>query len=326
MNLNILISCAGKQLPLVKSFVDTLDKQGKVIVADINQYASSVTGADYSIVSPRYSSEKYGNWCLKVCKDYNIGLWISLLEDELIILEDLRESMHKLGCVLVGAPKDNIKKALDKRSYKSFLGHYGINVPDTLTLKELKNQTNIKEGKYIVKNRHGRGSRGIIKVNDVESLMEVAESKQYSESWVAQSIIEGDIFCIDVINDLNGRFVTSLIRKRLFMGAQETDVAEMVDSKEINEVAKKLSLATKHQGCMDVDVIKNGDDLYVIDLNLRFGGSHIFSLMSGTNIPAALIAWRNGIDPDPNWLKQRTGEILTRYSTVVKYIPNTTKI
>lgn len=316
MNLNVLISCAGKQYPLVKSFIDALEGQGKVIVSDINKFASSMAIADIPIESPRFTDENYSEWCLKVCKNYNVGLWISLIEEELLLLEDLRNSLLELGCMLVGAPKERIKKALDKRYYKSFLAEYGLKVPDTWTLEELKDETIVLEGNYIVKARHGRGSRGIIKSVNSPFLVDIAKSKEYSNQWIAQKMIDGDVYCIDVINDLEGKFVTSLIRKRLIMGNQETDVAETVFCEDIHRIAEKLAIAIKHQGCMDVDIVKNGDDYFVIDLNVRFGGSHIFSLMTGANIPAALIAWRKGKNPNPNWFKHIEGEILTRYSTV----------
>jgi len=325
MDLNILISCSGKQMPLVQSFVDALNGQGKVFAADINKYASSLPAADFSIVSPELTDENYGDWCLGVCEEHHIGLWISLLEDELLVLERLREPMRKSGCILVGAPTESIKNALDKYSHKSFLGQFGINVPETWTLYELKNKADIQEGNYIIKNRYGRGSRGLVRVNGADRLREIAQEKGYSDNWIAQEIIEGDVFCIDVINDLNSNFAASLIRKRLVMGRQETDVAETVINEDINRIAEKLALAIRHQGCMDVDIVQRGDELFVIDLNVRFGGSHIFSLAAGSNIPAALIAWRKETKPDSNWLKHRTGEIFTRYSTVTKYNPHNAK-
>ena len=72
---------------------------------------------------------------------------------------------------------------------------------------------------------------------------------------------------------------------------------------------------------MDVDVIESDGELFVIDMNLRFGGAHIFSLKSGADIPAALVAWRLGQTPDPTWLQHRDGETLARYTSAVKVTP-----
>ncbi len=326
MNYNVMISCAGKQFPLMEAFRNAIGDQGKLVASDMNPYAAAMTAADRSIISPCLSDKKYGDWAIQVSRDHNIGMWFSLLEDELLVLEGLRDRLKEVGCHLVGAPKDKIQNALNKQSYTSFLGGHGINVPNTFTLKELTKKNDIKEGKYIVKKRHGRGSFGLLRVNDVQALIEIAKEKEYSDDWIAQPAIDGDIYCIDVINDLKGNFVCSLIRKRISMGTRETDIAETVDHAEINSIAKKLSEIIGHQGCMDVDVIKREEEYFVIDLNVRFGGSHIFSLAAGANIPAALLAWRNNRAPDVDWLKHDSGKIWSRYSTVTEYIPNNLSI
>jgi carbamoyl-phosphate synthase large subunit len=321
METNVLLSCSGRQLPLVKAFSEALNGKGKVIVADVNKYASSKVAADIAIESPDITGENYGEWSIGICKKYKVSLWISLLEDELLILEDYRQLMFENGCLLVGAPKENLKRALDKYSYKTFLGDLGITVPVTWTLNELKGKTNIVEGEYILKKRFGRGSQGIKRVNNVESLLEFAKLNKFSKEWIIQPIIKGEEFCLDIINDLDRNYVTSLIRKRYVMGKQETETAETIIDESINEVSRKISQAVKHQGSIDVELIKSKNKLYVIDINVRFGGSYIFSHMSGANIPAALIAWRNNKTPDSSWLRHNTGEIWTRYSTLARYIP-----
>lgn len=320
--LNILLSSAGSQLPLVKAFIKALDGRGKIIVADSNPYVSSGTAADISIVSPKFNTNKHKNWCLDVCKKHDVGLWISLHEDELIELEDLRQQMNKLGCQLIGAPTEHLKLAMDKYFYPSFLKEFDVLVPKTWTLEDLNSELSLSQGKYIIKMRKGRGSKGIMRIDNTQELLNIAKEKNYSEDWVAQEVIEGEVYCVDVINDLNRNFSSCLVRKRLVMGGQETDVAETVINNDINQIAQKLSKAIMHQGCADVDIIKKDDKYYVIDINVRFGGSHIFSLAAGANIPAAIIAWRIGKNINSDWLQHDTGNIFTRYSNVARYTKN----
>ncbi|MDR8393496.1 ATP-grasp domain-containing protein [Aliifodinibius sp. S!AR15-10] len=320
--LNILISSAGRQLPLVKAFVKAIDGSGKIIVADSNPYVSSGTAADLSIVSPKFSTQEYKNWCLDVCMKYGVGLWISLHEEELVELEDLRQQMNELDCLLIGAPTEHLRHTMDKYSYPSFLKEFNILVPKTWILKDLNSELSLPPGKYIIKMRKGRGSKGIIRVENTQELLNIAKEKKYSEDWVAQEVIEGEVYCVDVINDLNRDFSSCLVRKRLVMGGQETDVAETVINDDINQIAQRLSKAIMHQGCADVDIIKKDEKYYVIDINVRFGGSHIFSMAAGANIPAAIIAWRTGKNVNSDWLRHDTGNIFTRYSNVVPYTKN----
>lgn len=318
MHLNIMLSCAGRQAPLVQAFVDALNGRGKVLVADLNPHAPAHGPADLAMASPQFTDPTYRDWCLEICSKHEIGMWISLLEDELTVLEGLRERMAAAGCTLVGTPVEMIDIAMDKLAYGDHLAGYGIDVPETKTLSQVIDTCSVASEEFVVKMRRGRGSRGLFRVRGVEALLKAATSADDPDTWIAQTSVEGQIYCIDVINDLERRFATCLIRKRLGMGAQETDVAETVQDDKIEALARTLSEAMGHQGCMDADIIEKDGKLHVIDINLRFGGSHIFSLVAGANIPAALIAWRLGQEPDPAWLRQRNGEILSRYSFVTR--------
>jgi carbamoyl-phosphate synthase large subunit len=318
MHLNIMLSCAGRQAPLVEAFVRALNGRGKVYVADINPFASALGAADIPLTNPPFTDPNFTNWCLSTCRKYQIGMWFSFLEDELAVLEGLRDALQEAGCVLIGSPADMIETGMDKRMYATHLEEYQIAVPATKTLLEVKEGCRMEGQEFVVKMRRGRGSCGLFQVRSQEALLATAESSNAPDSWIAQESIEGQIYCIDVINDLNRNFAACLIRKRLSMGMQETEVAETISDSRIENLARQLSLAMRHQGCMDVDVIEKNGTLYVIDLNLRFGGSHIFSLVAGANIPAALIAWRLGEQPEPEWLRHRDGEILSRYSTAIR--------
>jgi carbamoyl-phosphate synthase large subunit len=59
---------------------------------------------------------------------------------------------------------------------------------------------------------------------------------------------------------------------------------------------------------MDVDVLLDAENRpWVLDINPRFGGGYPFSHVSGSNIPAAIVAWAAGREPDPTWIENHPG-------------------
>ena len=72
-----------------------------------------------------------------------------------------------------------------------------------------------------------------------------------------------------------------------------------------------------HRGILDCDVFVGRAGLTVVDLNPRFGGGYPFSHLAGANLPAAILAWATGREPDPSWLRVTTGVTIARYDQFV---------
>ena len=55
----------------------------------------------------------------------------------------------------------------------------------------------------------------------------------------------------------------------------------------------------------------------MLELNPRFGGGYPFSHAAGADLPAALIAWASGKEPDPRWLRIRPGVMSAKCDRLV---------
>jgi carbamoyl-phosphate synthase large subunit len=123
-----------------------------------------------------------------------------------------------------------------------------------------------------------------------------------------QQFVEGDEYHCDVINDLEGNYVTTFPKIKLGMRAGETDAAMTCDDEELIRIGEKLGRGLKHVGLLDVDLIKSKNGGYhVIDANPRFGGGYPFSHAAGANIPACLVNWAKGKKVRKEWLTIRPG-------------------
>ena len=68
----------------------------------------------------------------------------------------------------------------------------------------------------------------------------------------------------------------------------------VVQIRKIDLFAEKLSQALRHIANLDVDVFVNGDKVYMLEMNARFGGGYPFSHLAGVDLPKAIIKWING--------------------------------
>ena len=314
--MNILISCSGKQVNLMCWFKELLDEDSLLIACDNNEFSPSFSIADKYFVAPTLDSPDYKDWFFSVCKENNVSLVLSLYESDLIILASMKDQLNSIGCKLVGAEEDTIKHITDKYLAKELLKDTGIQYPQTELLSDFS--SNSFSGPYIVKPRLGRGSRGIKKFEDVDSVIQYQSEVEDPSLYVVQEFINGPQFCFDVLNDLHSNFITTFIRRRLKMGSEETETAVTENNHKLHLVGQRLSNVLKHQGSIDVDAIEHNNSYYIVDVNVRFGGSYAFSHIAGANIPGALISWARGNSVPSEYLTHEYGVVGSKYNSVTR--------
>ena len=102
------------------------------------------------------------------------------------------------------------------------------------------------------------------------------------------------------------------------MRSGETDGAMTVDFPELCQLGQSVAERLHHIANLDMDVFVNETGLYVLELNARFGGGYPFSQIAGANIPAAIVAWLQGLPCDPSWLKISYGVTAYKGITIIR--------
>jgi len=316
--MNVLLLSSGRQVFLVQAFRSALNgsaDSGKILVADIDPFAPALAVADLGLVAPRTADDGFAPWLLEVCRSHAPLLILTLHERDLYVLEPMRGEFNDLGALLVGIPTGALDICMDKQKLSEMCAEIGVSAPATWPGDSLADMSP-NSLPLILKKRAGRGSRGQQFINNPEKLSDLCISDL--SDWCIQQVITGTEFGIDVINDLNGRFVTVFAREKIAMREGETAAARTVDAGRFSVVARALSERFAHQGCMDVDVIVYGEEVMLLDVNPRFGGGYPFSHLAGADLPAALVSWASGDEPDPRWLQPKVGLLAAKASTVVR--------
>jgi carbamoyl-phosphate synthase large subunit len=244
---------------------------------------------------------------------------ISLNDLELLLISQNQGRFRAIGVLPVISSPEVIRICLDKWETFSFLAAHEIATARTyLTLDEAKDALAQGEVAFplMVKPRWGSASLGVERVADTEELELVyalATMRQARvrgteprdadlPTVVIQERLGGQEHGVDVVNDLEGRYVATFARRKLLMRSGETDRAIAVQRPELELLGQALSAALTHVGNLDCDVFVEGPRCSVIDMNPRFGGGYPFAHAAGANLPAALLAWAEGLAPDPEWL------------------------
>lgn len=327
----VLITSVGRRNYIVEYFQEILEEVDDLYVLNSFELSAGMVTTKNRIVAPEINSSKYIPFLLEMCKSKSINLIVSLFDQDLIKLSANKKKFKEIGVKLAVSDLDVIKKTFDKYEFAGLLNKIGLQSPKTFTM-DSDFFEKVKNGEIdfpiILKPRWGTGSINTQKVENVKELnffhkyLDRELSKTYiseitlfenKNEILAQEFIQGVEFNLDIINDLEGNYVTTFIKQKLNMRSGETDSALTIKDTRLERVGKIISETLNHVGNLDLDLIveKNGR-IFIIDANPRFGGGYPFSHIAGANIPACLISWTQSEVPKPEWLELEYGVEATK--------------
>lgn len=310
--MNILFTCAGRRNYLINYFKEALNKSGKVFASDMQLSAPAMVDADQAFLVSSIYDQNYINEIVKIIKNNDVSAVISLNDLELPILSENKKAIEDAGAKLIVSDMEVIDVAFDKVLTANFLNKIGLNTPKTFTNLEvvlkMLDQNEI-QFPLVVKPRWGSASIGIDFPKDKEELelsfklqhkrlretiLSNVSEQDIENAILIQEKMNGNEFGMDILNDFEGNYIGSFVRQKLSMRAGETDKAISIIDTRFEKIGKQISENLKHIGNLDCDVFVVDNDLYVLELNPRFGGGYPFSHEAGVNTPAIYIDLLNG--------------------------------
>jgi carbamoyl-phosphate synthase large subunit len=323
--MNVMLTGAGRRIYLVEFFQWALGGRGQVIACDSSGSAPAMSEADRRFIVPRIDHPEYVASLLAICKVHAVRLLFSSSDFELGILSQNAARFRAVGTIPVIATPPTIAICQDKWATFHWLRSCGLGTPATYgSLPDAR--AAVAQGRLafplLLKPRFGTSSIGVTLVENDRELalayewVQVQLRRTFLGRWaptgaanslLIQQFVRGPEFGMDIINDLSGRHVGTLARRKLIMRAGNTDRAVTVADPSLDGVGAVIGQKLGHLGCLDCDLIKTEHGPCILDLNPRFGGGYPFSHLAGANVPAALIAWANGEQPDPDWLRSTPG-------------------
>lgn len=291
--MNILITNVGNKNFLVKEFKKSLSKvigkNSKVYASDNNLNASAIKFSDFAIKSPKYDKINFGKWLINLVETKKIKLIIPTNSYEIEYIEKKRTLLEKrYNCKVLGTPIKNIKRINNKLKLYTFLKKNKIKTPHSRSFS-IFFKKKVKKFPFVIKKVYGQSSDGVFIIKKIQDWKNFLEYKKNNQKYFYQDYIKGNEYGIDIINDYKRKLIGVLVRKKIMMKNGETKKAKILSSKAFLPIAKKISKTVNHIGLIDIDAIKKNKDIYIIDINCRFGGGYKLSHAAGSNIPELLI-------------------------------------
>lgn len=333
--MNILLTSAGRRGYLVKYFKDAIGEDGLVHAGNSSSLSPAFAYADYHVVTPLIYDDNYIPFLKDYCKKNDISVIISLFDIDLYILACHKREFKEMGITVVVSDKEAIEICNDKWNTYNFCIENGFLAPKTfINIDDALNALKNGEISYpvIVKPRWGMGSIGVFTADSEEELIvfykktkaAIANSYLKYESQqdldkcvLIQEKLNGQEYGLDIINNLDSQYQTTIVRMKYAMRSGETDCAVISDNKAAVELGKKISAALKHIGNLDTDVFMIDDKPYVLELNARFGGGYPFSHLAGVNLPKAITEWIKGNNDTSELLKAKIGTMAQKDITML---------
>lgn len=309
---NLFITSAGRRGYIVKYFKEVIGNEGKVYAGNSSSLSPAFSYADEQIVTPLIYDDAYIPFLLDFCKTKQIDFLISLFDIDLFVLAQNKEKFREIGTEVIVSEPQVVDRCNDKWKTYLFCKENGISTAETYLNPEdaySSLQKNTLHFPLMVKPRWGMGSIAVFEAEnhrELEVLYEKCKRDiqrsylKYEAAFdldhcvIIQQKLAGAEFGVDIINDLAGNYCSHVVRKKYAMRSGETDCAAVVREKAVSEFAERLGKCSKHIGNMDVDVFVDQGEVYLLEMNARFGGGYPFSHLAGVNLPKAIVKWLRG--------------------------------
>lgn len=333
--MNILLTSVGRRSYLVKYFKDALGEKGEVHVSNSNSVSPAFQYADKSVVTPLIYDNNYILFLKNYCIENNINAIISLFDIDLPILSLNKKEFEDIGTKVIISDEKVINICNDKWETYKFLINNNFNTPKTfLGLDSAILAISNKEIEYpvIIKPRWGMGSISIYEAENEKELkilykkairsvmntyLKYESMGNIEESILIQEKLKGQEYGLDVINNLNGEYQNTIVKKKFAMRSGETDCAEIIENKNMKKIGQLISSKLKHISNLDMDIFLYNGIIYILEMNARFGGGYPFSHMSGVNLPKAIVYWLEGKEFDKSLLIENIGLIAHKDINIV---------
>ena len=287
---NILFCSAGRRVKLLKDFKETLNGEGKIVVAENSIYAPARYVADKSYTVPTIDNPQYIESILEICKKEEIKAVFTLIDPEIELLAKNKSKFEEQGVTVFVPSETTAQLCFDKYKMYKYLSNNNVKTIKTFgNLEEFEEDYSKNKIQFpvFVKPRTGSGSVGARKIESIDELKNAIKS---DDSLIIQEYMNAIDLDADVYVDKISNKPVSIFSKRKIEtkigGASKT--ISFKDAKLFSMIKDVVKLF-EFTGTIDIDFFYKDGEYYLSEINPRFGGAYIHAYGAGVNFPKLVI-------------------------------------
>lgn len=272
----------------------------EIVGVDYSEYATGLQAQDLffdtAVLSWSECDEVLAEQWLDLCSSRAIELILPCLDRDVASLSRVSSVLEARG-IRVAAPPVEAVEATRKSHLQETCEARGLIYPRTSivgTLEELKQLLAVSEFPLMVK---GPASGAFVAADQGAALARAAEIRTlFGSTVLVQELIEGNQYSVAAAVGCDGRPLGTIVVNKLGLDSHgKTWMGVTVANSRIELLATEFMEALQWRGAYELDLIVNGQDIYIVDVNPRFPAWIDGVSRGGQNLPSILVGQYLGL-------------------------------
>lgn len=315
--MNILFCSAGRRVELLKDFRNSMDKDDRIIAADLSNLAPALYVADAHYLVPRIDDPGYLDTILDICRKEKINAVTTLIDPEIELLAKNRGRFEEIGVEVLAPYAQTAELCFDKFKMYQYLTAHGV--PTQKTWGDYASAMSAIENDSLafpvfVKPRTGSGSVGARKVLDSETLKVLCEE---DPSLIIQELMTGDLDADVYIDTISHKAVSAFSKRKLETKIGGASKTISFKDERLFDFIQVIAGLLKFNGPVDMDFFYQDGTYYLSEVNPRFGGAYLHAYGAGVDFVKLIKNNLNGIKNTPVFGNYEDDVVMMMYDSVV---------
>jgi carbamoyl-phosphate synthase large subunit len=254
---------------------------GKILATDSSSLSAGFFMADINEVIPQADEKSFLDRLFHIVKMHQVEVLMPSSGSDIYPYSENRKQLAEMGAEAIVSDRDKLEICRDKMLTFQTLSNKFL-LPFTTT-----ESNKIDAFPVLAKPRFGKGSRGIVKIDDESDLRYIISKR---DDLVFQEYLPGTEYTVDVLSDLYGKPIIAVPRIRMQTKAGISTKGRVLRDPALEMDCMKVAELVGIRGpcCMQMKESADGR-LKLIEINPRMGGGTIFTSLAGANFPAMLL-------------------------------------